>query len=315
MDLVINHKKIDAPIMTILRTLKSELHNGLLKDIKEEQNDNISITCPIHKNGRENNPSCSVYCRRDNDNIEYGKVHCFTCGYTARLSEFVGDCFSQSVTFGESWLIRHFGTMVEIDSDYLEPIVLDTSRVQYMDESVLNNYMFYHPYMWKRGLSKEIVDRFGIGYDKLHNSITFPVWDEHGHLVMITSRSVSSKYFYIEKNKDKPVYLLNFVLRDNIDKVYVCESQINTLTLWSWGYPSIGLIGTGSERQYDILNKCGIRNYVLCLDGDEAGDKGIQRFIKNIRKDVLISIKQIPRGKDVNDLTQEQFENLTEIFL
>ena len=315
MDLIIKGKRIDAPIMTILTTLKSEIHNGLLKDIERENQDNIPITCPSHKNGRENKPSCFVYCRKDNDKVEYGRVHCFTCGYSARLHEFVGDCFGQSEEFGKSWLIQRFGTMIESDSEYLEPIIIDSFKNKYMDESVLNKYMFYHPYMWQRGLSKEVVDKFGVGYDKTHNSITFPVWDEQNRLVMITSRNVSNKYFHIEKNKDKPVYLLNFINRENIDKVYVCESQINALTLWTWGYPAIALFGTGSSHQYEILNKCGIRNYILCFDGDIAGNKGRNRFIENMRKDVLISYKLIPDGKDVNDLTKEEFEKLNEIFI
>jgi DNA primase len=231
------------------------------------------------------------------------------------LPEFIGDCFGQSEEFGKSWLIQRFGTMIDYDEDYLEPIILDRHNKQYLDESILNRYMYYHPYMWKRGLSKEVVDRFGVGYDKNYNSITFPVWDESGNLVMITSRSVSSKYFHIEKNKDKPVYLLNFINQDKPDRVYVCESQINALTLWTWGYPAIALFGTGSSHQYEILNKSGIRNYVLCFDGDLAGAKGRNRFMKNIRKDVFASYKSIPNGKDVNDLTKEEFENLDEIFL
>ena len=315
MDLIIRGKRIETPIMTILTTLKSELPNGLLKDIEREAQDNIPITCPSHKNGMENRPSCYVYCRRDNAKVEYGRVHCFTCGYNVSLPKFVGDCFNQSEEFGKSWLIQRFGTMVEMDVDYLEPIILETPKKNYMDESILNKYMFYHPYMWKRGLSKEVVDKFGVGYDKDYNAITFPVWDESGNLVMITSRNVTNKYFHIEKNKDKPVYLLNFINKDKIDKVYVCESQLNALTLHTWGYPAIALFGTGSAHQYDILNKSGIRNYVLCFDGDEAGLKGKDRFIHNIRKDVLVSYIKMPAGKDVNDLTKEQFENLEEIYV
>ena len=315
MNLVIDNKTIDAPIMTILTTLKSELHNGLLKDINRETQDNIPITCPSHKGGKEHKPSCFVYCRKDNDDIEYGRVHCFTCGYSADLPTFVGDCFGGDRDFGKKWLTTKFGSSYNLSVDYLEPIILDTPKKTFLDEAVLNKYMYYHPYMWKRGLSKDVVDRFGIGYDKDHNAITFPVWDEKDNLVMITSRNVSNKYFHIEANKDKPVYLLNFINRDKIDKVYVCESQINALTLHSWGYPAIALFGTGSHYQYDILNKCGIRNYILCFDGDSAGDKGRDRFIKNIRKDVLVSYKKMPTGKDVNDLTKEQFEKLEEIFV
>lgn len=46
------------------------------------------------------------------------------------------------------------------------------------------------------------------------------------------------------------------------------------------------------------------------FDGDDAGDKGIQKFLKNIRKDVIINIIRLPRGKDVNDLSYEEVEKL-----
>ena len=127
---------------------------------------------------------------------------------------------------------------------------------------------------------------------------------------MVTERSVNNKYFYITEDVIKPVYLLNFIKKENITTVYVVESQINALTLWSWGYPAIALIGTGSPHQYEVLKKSGIRNYILCFDGDEAGDKGTNRFKKNMSSDVFISTKLITRGKDVNKLTKEEFDNL-----
>lgn len=75
-------------------------------------------------------------------------------------------------------------------------------------------------------------------------------------------------------------------------------------------YPAVALLGTGSKQQYEILRNTPIHNYVLCLDGDDAGRKGTERFIKNMNSDVFISVKQIPQGKDVNDLTREQFDTL-----
>ena len=165
--------------------------------------------------------------------------------------------------------------------------------------------------MWKRHLSKEVVDRFRVGYDRETRCLTFPVWDERGNLVTITRRSVDSKLFKLEGDIKKPIYLLNEVLKERSDVVYVCESQINCLTLWGWGYPAIALFGTGASHQYDILKRSGIRSYILCLDGDEAGDKGIKRFILNMPKDIFISTKVMPRdGRDINDLTKEEFDNL-----
>ena len=130
---------------------------------------------------------------------------------------------------------------------------------------------------------------------------------------MITSRNVDSKIFNIPANTDKPVYVVNYISKENINTVYVVESQVNALTLGSWGYPAIGLFGTGSRQQYDILNKCPVRNYILCFDSDAAGYKGTDRFINNIRKDVFVSIKKIPPSKDVNDLTKEEFDKLDTI--
>jgi hypothetical protein len=312
MRLVVKGKSIDAPIPLILSTLKSEIHSGKLKEIGAEVNDNVAITCPIHKMGNESRPSCNVFSKKDNPNIEYGKCHCFTCGWVASLPKLVSVCFDVAdEEFGEEWLAERFGDSYANNALYMPEIELNcTKRKKVLDSKILLDYDYYHDYMWKRKLTKDVVDKFRIGYDKDRNCITFPVWDEHGDLVMVTSRSVSSKHFYIEKDSDKPVYLLNFLKDENITTAYVCESQINALTLWSYGYPAIALFGTGSKYQYEILNKSPIRNYILCFDGDEAGRKGANRFISNIRKDVFVSIKKVPDGKDVNDLSKEEFDNL-----
>lgn len=315
MDLIVRNKCITAPIELILNTLKPQLHNGKLKHITTNIKDNIAVTCPIHKDGYERNPSCNIYTSRDNDNVEYGRVHCFTCGYSASLPEFINACFDETdPSFGEEWLLEHFGDSSEDDVRYLPEIILPKyNKKKFMNESILDTFAFYHPYMWQRGLSKQVVDFFKIGFDNKSKMIVFPVWDESGNLVMLTRRSVVDKRFYIDEDADKPVYLLNTINEYNYKEVYVCESQINALTLWSWGYPAIALFGTGSQYQYNILNKCGVRHYILCFDGDEAGDKGIYRFKKNIRKDVFVTQKVIPNNKDVNDLTKEQFDNLPTI--
>jgi hypothetical protein len=312
MRLLIGKKSIEAPIPLILSTLKLETHNGKLKDIGRDENDNVAITCPVHKMGNEQHPSCNVYSRKDNPKIEYGKCHCFTCGWTASLPKLVSVCFGlDDTSYGEEWLSSRFGSNYTDNILYMPEIELGrTTAKKFLDESILSNYNYYDDYMWKRKLTKDVVDKFKVGYDPQRKVLTFPVWDEHGNLVMVTTRSTVNKQFYIEKDSDKPVYLLNFLKAENITTAYVCESQINALTLWSYGYPAVALFGTGSKYQYDILNRSPIRNYVLCFDGDDAGDKGVKRFLSNIRDDVLVSVKRVPRGKDVNDLSKEEFDNL-----
>lgn len=311
MNLIVRNRVINAPIHKILTTLRSELSNGKLKDIHDEYQDNIAITCPKHKDGFERKASCQVYCRKDSDDVEYGKCHCFTCGYTASLPQLITYCFEEQEGFGEEWLVERFGVDYDENHLYLPEITLNRHvKKAAIPQSKIESMQYYHPYMWQRKLTPQVVNKFSIGYDAKSNMISFPVWDEQGKLVMITYRSVVDKRFYIDKDADKPVYLLNFIKNEKINKVYVCESQINALTLWSWGYPAVALFGTGSEYQYEILNRSPIREYVLCFDGDEAGDRGRARFMKNIRDDVFVSYIRLPRGKDVNDLEKSEFKAL-----
>ena len=306
----IGNKIIDAPIEKILNDAKKEASNGKLKAI-EDKGRNILITCPMHKNGMESNPSCNVLNVDDDPKYPYGTTFCYTCGYKASLPQLIADIFDKSLTFGEDWLLDHYcNTFVEkeIILPAFEEEVEEDPIV--LDENILKNYDYYHPYMWHRKLSKEVVDEFRVGYDKERDAITFPVYDEKHRLVMVTARNVKTKLFHIPKEVKKPVYLLYDILDRGVTKVFVCESQINALYLRSLGYDSIGLFGTGSQSQLDTLKSSGIRNYILCFDGDDAGRKGAYKFKKALGRDAFITDLRIPWGKDVNDLTKEQFDRI-----
>ena len=120
---------------------------------------------------------------------------------------------------------------------------------------------------------------------------------------------MNDKTFLIDYNKEKPVYLLNYIIKKGITEATVCESQINALTCYGFGYPAIALFGTGTDYQYNILKKSGIRFYHLAFDGDNAGRKATKKFIDNI-KNAFIDVIILPEHKDVNDLTQEEFDKL-----
>ena len=309
MELIINKKVISAPVKDILEAVHTECKGRYLHKIIPK-GDNVFITCAYHNDGNESHPSCTVYDREDNPDVCKGTVHCFACGISVPLYALVGHCFGEDDEFGKEWLVERFGDIFVQRQEILPEIKLTKDKEEYLDPSILNQYAYFHPYQFKRKLTEEVIKKYCIGYDKETDSITFPVWDEHNRLKFITERSVTTKRFYIPEGVTKPVYLLNFALQDGATTVYVAESQINTAYLNSIGYTAVGLIGTGTSNQYKILNKTPIRHYILALDGDSAGDKGIKRFIKNIRKDVLVDVMIVPRNKDVNDLSKEEIERL-----
>lgn len=309
MELIINNKVIDAPVYDILKQVHKETNGRYLNTIIDK-GDNVFIQCPFHSDGKEKHPSCTVFARDDDKYTAKGITHCFACGISVPLFTLVGHCFDQDDEFGKEWLVQRYSNIFIEKQTYLPEIQIGKPKETVLDESVLDQFAYFHPYQFQRKLSQEIILKYKVGYDKETDSITFPVWDEHNRLKFITKRSVKTKQFFIPQGVKKPVYLLNFMLKENKDTVFVCESQINALYMNTLGYPAVALIGTGTRDQYEILNKSPIRHYILAFDGDEAGDKGITRFLTNIRKDVFVDIMLLPRGKDCNDLTSEEIANL-----
>lgn len=310
MELIINNKLIDTNIETILKQLRIDSNNNYLSIIGTNVNDNVKITCPFHKEGKESHPSCYVYSRKDNDELEYGYFRCFTCGEKGHLYDLVSHCLNIDVEAAKKWLVTNFSNTFIEKELYLPKIEFVKNTQSFLDDKILEQYAFYHPYLEDRGISFETAKKFQVGWNQEHNSITFPVWDRHGRLTGITERYIDEKRFNIPTDMKKPIYLLDFIIEEGHTSVFVVESQINCLTLWEWGYPAIALFGTGSKSQYEILKTSGIRHYYLCFDGDEAGHKGANRFIKYMSRDVIITNINIPIGKDVNDLTKEEFEKI-----
>lgn len=314
MEFQIGNKVITSSLSSILYEIRSRLDNGKLYDIHQQKGQNIRVSCPnpVHKEGLEKHASCDVFADHEDKFTRFGTAHCFACGYTASLDQFVNDCFDESGNFGKEWLLEHCEVAFVSEVAYLPEITFNkvTSVSDCMDESCLSRYEYYHEYMWKRKLSKEIVDLFEVGYDPDLNSLTFPVRDEKGHLRFITRRSVVSHHFRIPEKVDKPVYLLYYALQQKLTSVAVVESQINALYLYSIGIPAVALFGTGTSKQYEILRKSGIRIFNLYFDGDSPGEKGAYRFKKAMPSDILVNTYLLPTGKDVNDLTAQEVYTL-----
>lgn len=310
--LILDNKVITKPLLDIVKDIKNILNNGKLKDIKV-RGCNIRVTCPHHNNGLENTPAADIYIGPESDKVEYGTFHCFVCNAGGPFYHFVAECFDTDDEWAKEWLIENYADGIINYSLELPEINLKAKKEnKYLDENILKTFEDFHPYMIKRKLTKEVCKKFEVKYDPKTECLVFPVRDEKGRLVMLTKRSVKDKTFIIDANKEKPVYLLYYLLKNNIQEAYIFESQINCLSAWAHGFPGVCLFGTGSQHQYNILNKSNIRVYNLVFDGDDAGDKGIQKFLKNIRKDVIVNIIKMPRGKDFNDLTYEEAEKLVQ---
>ena len=310
MDLVIRGRPIVGDLETILDKLKvdSKKYN-LLREMRDA-GENLLVTCPYHKKGQERHPSCTILKTRDNPKVPFGTCSCFSCKHSASLPQLVADFFGADIGTGEDWLLNNFG------GDYAAGVYLpriEERRPQQeviLDPSILQQYNYYHPYMWQRKLTKEVVDFFSVGYDHEKDALTFPVWDERNRLRFITERSVTTKRFWIPPAVNKHVlYLLNFALQLQVPILAVTEAQIDALTCWGYGIPCCATLGGITEQQMQILNKSGIRIFITMFDNDEWGKKFAKKFKNMVRADVLTYDAVWPSGKkDINDLTREEFD-------
>ena len=306
-----------ASEMEVLLELKQQLEwAGISLFAKFKRSGaNIQFNCPIHAGGQEQRPSCGITI--EGGEAPPGLVHCFACGYSATLEEMISHCFGYDDMgrFGRDWLIKNF---VTVAIENREDLQLDLGRtgsevkIEYVSEEELESYRFYHPYMWQRGFTPEVVELFDVGYDKKTNSLTFPVRDSLGRTLFVGRRRVDQKFFHYPKGVNKPVYGV-YEIPKEVTEVIICESFIDALTCYVYGKPAFALLGTGNRLQYEHLMQLPYRKYILAFDGDDAGRRADERFRRNVKGKIITTL-ELPEGKDVNDLSLEEFQNLKEYF-
>lgn len=328
---------IQATTQAVIDELKIDLakHGMDRFHMFRNNGENIQTNCPFHKQGQERKPSFGI-------NGEIDKCHCFACGWSGTIEEMISELYGyiDNGKFGEHWLSRKFNSIeIETRPNIMEGFnarkiftgisgTTDNSKFTHMEDEEadkttkekiceitdeeLDKYRYIHPYMYERGLTDEIIERFDIGYDKEKDAITFPVKDISGRVAFIATRSVKTKFFGLPTSINKPVYQANLFTNGFYKQAYITESFLNCLTCWKYDKPAMAMIGTGNKKQYEILNKLPVREYILAFDPDEAGRKATERFRKNVHGKIIKELVYTD-NRDINDL-QEEFLNCKIIF-
>lgn len=95
--------------------------------------------------------------------------------------------------------------------------------------------------------------------------------------------------------------LYNQQIVESSRDLYLCEGEIDTLTLLQAGYPAVGIPGTGSFKESWFALLTGKR-VVLCLDSDPAGKEASAHLAEEFNRRGITHLKlDLPDGKDVNE--------------
>lgn len=305
-------------------------------------NNYYSVYCPFHSNGQERKPSCGVVIRdeyRNGQKYKAGSWHCFACGIYKDMQTAVTEILkSRSINIsGIEWLKQNvpgfedeyvFESLIpdalleDVNNKFALDYIKDKTEdsVTYVSESELASYRFTVPYMYERKLTDDIIAKYDVGVDmhwippgrkKEVPCITFPVRDEYGRTLFFCRRSISGKLFSLPSGVTKPVYGLDMIPKGT-SSIIICESIFNALTAEVYGFHAVALMGTGNSYQLNQLKRLGCREFVICMDGDEAGRKATEKLKRQLSNIAIVWSIKMPDGKDLNDCTKEEFLQLYE---
>jgi len=306
----------------------------------------------------EKSPSFTV-----NDEKEF--YHCFSSGEHGNIFDFLMK--TKSIGFGEAvrtlaaeagmqpYRFSNFDKKKDLRFQNYKNIFKDYSN-NFHQELFKSNNKESFDYLTNRGLKKDIIEDFKLGYvpwqnsfyeellkkyteedinltglyykndktgryiDRFNSRIIFPVNNITGDAIAFGGRIIRdgklAKYINSPETefykKGNMIYNLDKAKnsRAETDEVIIVEGYMDVVSVYSSGVKNvIANSGTAlTERQIDLIWKF-FSNPIICLDGDESGQKAALRIAEklfpliNEKNKIYFSI--MPDGKDPDDYIKQ----------
>jgi len=302
----------------------------------------------------EKSPSFTV-----NDEKEF--YHCFSSGEHGNIFDFLMK--TKSIGFGEAvktlateagmqpYRFSNFDKKKDLRFQTYKNIYIDYSDHFHKELLSLENKEAMD-YLIKRGLSKNIIEEFKLGFvpwknnfyetllnkyseedinltglyykhdktgkyiDRFNSRIIFPVNNISGDTVAFGGRIIRESKLAKYINSPETEFYKKGRMIFNLDKAKSCRSETNeviivegymdVVSVYSAGIKNvIANSGTAlTERQIDIIWKF-FSNPIICLDGDESGQKAAiriaEKLFHQINEENKIYFSIMPEGNDPDD--------------
>jgi len=230
-----------------------------------------SFSCPFHN---DRDPSASI-------NIFTGNWTCYREKIGGTPIDFVSWLEHWEYKKADLWLRNRYGGFYK-PASLLKEInrTLNIQEFQIYPNSVLERFSSKTAYWKKRGLSKESIIKYELGYDAKTKRVTIPIRDHDGRLVGVQGRAIDTvgekehgKYLFLY-DLPKRQYLYGLHLIDSSSYVVVVEGVVPTIRLMEMGIPCVSTLGSVvSVNQAYLLN--GFEKVYMLYDNDEAGWDGM----------------------------------------
>ncbi len=306
----------------------------------------------------EKSPSFTV-----NDEKEF--YHCFSSGEHGNIFDFLMK--TKSIGFGEAvkslaaeagmqpYRFSNFDKKKDLRFQTYKKIFKDYTNYFYQQLFDKNNQDALE-YLLKRGLKKNIIEEFQLGFvpwrnnfytdllkryseeeinltglyykndksgnyvDRFNSRIIFPINNITGEPIAFGGRIIRqsklAKYINSPETefykKGNTIFNLDKAknLRSETDEVLIVEGYMDVVSIYASGIKNVvANSGTAlTERQINIIWKF-FSNPIICLDGDESGQKAAfriaEKLFQYINENNKVYFTIMPDGKDPDDYVKQ----------
>lgn len=183
-------------------------------------------------------------------------------------------------------------------------------------------------YLKSRGISKEIQDRFEVGYAELwkHPNVSDKV-PKTPRVIFPTSESTytaryagdpdndpnyNPKYKKVKVGHGAPPYCSKAAFEAN-EPIFVVEGETDALSIWELDFVAVSIGSTVNAGAFvEVAKKHKDKQYIIALDNDKAGKTAIEVLEKGFKENGISYITADINGNynDPNDRLQEDESGL-----
>ena len=185
------------------------------------------------------------------------------------------------------------------------------------------NYQEIVTYLKGRGHTEDTMQKAGICdmgdkgyYDNFAYRLMFPIYNIYNECIgfsgrILTSDKTKAKYKNspntIVFDKSNTVFGLNIVRKykqtQAIDKIIIVEGQMDVIAMHRAGFNNaVACLGTAFTPLHARQLKLISNNAVVCLDGDNAGQKATNKIVDILAENGFnVRVVKIPNGKDPDE--------------
>lgn len=271
--------------------------------------------CPCHK---DTHPSGKINLKGNYANT----MKCYVCGAfldpVGIVREVKGLSVTQAIQYINNNINRNSIPLTDKPIHRLpkkEIVVTDEQKeniAKYVKSTI--KHIDKTDYFIKRGLSKQTIKYFCLGYDAYDGMVVIPYSSK---LDYYQKRSISGKHFFKPKIKDagrEPIYFANVIYNKKSRPIFVVESPICAMSIYQCGGLALALCGTATINKLEKkLEETPTSNvFILCLDNDSAGEItsiSLSRKLDSLNiKHIIYNIAE--ELKDPNDMLIHDPEKL-----